>query len=117
LELSYLYYLINNKIEYESGELQKHGIPYSIDLVDRIYYPDFILVKTGEVIEIKPKKLINTELNKAKFDAASKLHSEKFKVLTEENLEPITKTTVQDLIKSGNLVFLNKVKIKMKNGY
>ena len=70
MELSFIVNYLNfNNIEWETGEQQKHMIPYtSTSSVKRNYFPDFI-TKT-EIIEIKPSRLLNFGNNINKKDAA-----------------------------------------------
>lgn len=108
LELSYLKYLIDNEIKFESGELLKHRI----DIGDKSYFPDFYLTETEEVIEVKPKVLINTAINKKKFAAARQIHGSKFKVLSEGDIIKLTDEEIKILHDSGELVFTKKYEEK-----
>jgi hypothetical protein len=114
-ELSYLYYLIINNINYELAEKKKFKIHYIMDGKNRTYYPDFYLPDTDTLIEIKPKALLNTKENLLKFDAAKKAYKN-FTVLDETMFTFIHKTIIKQLIETGDLIF-DKSKIIRVNKY
>jgi len=87
LELSYLKYLIDNNVKFETAETDKFKIEYKFKDENKNYFPDFYLNNTKEVIEIKPSSLKNNELNQTKFEFAIKKYGEKFKVLTEKDIK------------------------------
>lgn len=97
LELSYLLYLDENNIEYKSAETKEYEVQYRYNNSDRTYKPDFIV--NDEIIEIKPKNLINSEINKLKFDSARKQYGTKFKILTEKDFPQIV--DISPLVESG----------------
>lgn len=103
-ELFYLKYLFDNNIKFENGEKKKHRIEYEFNGV-KSYGSDFYLLDTNEYIEIKPKKMINTPQNKAKFKAAKEKLGEKFKVLTEDDLNKISVEEMYTLYLKGDLKF------------
>lgn len=105
LELYYLVYLDENKIEFENGEMKKHSIPYEINGVKRNYFPDYFLVNTQEYIEIKPHRLVNSFQNSLKFDAAKKLLGKKFTILTEKNIKNIDIKVLWRLFQNKIIVF------------
>lgn len=105
LELSYLKHLLDNDIQFETGELKHHAIEYEIDNKKRIYYTDFYLIETKEYIEIKPFKLINIYSNKKKFEAARNKLQNKFKILTENDINKINIDELWDLYNNGSIIF------------
>jgi hypothetical protein len=57
------------------------------------------------VVEIKPQALVNTRINRIKFDAARGVHGEKFIVLTEDDVHRPDASMIQQLIEDGRLTF------------
>jgi len=114
LELSYLFYLLDNKILFENGELKKHSIKYKMNGIDRTYYPDFYLIDSKTIVEIKPKKLINTAINKCKFAAANKKYN-KFTILTEDDIIQLSFKEIYKLYINNEIIFLARYKTKMDN--
>lgn len=71
-ELSYIIYLDKNNIKWESAEQKKFNIKYNnYDGTDRTYRPDFFLVETNTLVEIKPIRLQNSPLILLKTKAAT----------------------------------------------
>jgi hypothetical protein len=89
LELHYLIYLIDNNINFDSGEKKEYKIEYILDGKNRNYFPDFYLTDTKEIIEIKPKALIGTYQNKLKFEATKQKSGDKHIILTENEIVKI----------------------------
>jgi hypothetical protein len=116
LELSYLKYLINNNIEFDKGENKNYQVKYELNGIERTYHPDFFLIKTSEVIELKPKKIINSYINKIKFENALKKFGSNFKVLTEDDVKILNKDELAEMKKNKELKF-DKNKIKKINEY
>lgn len=117
LELKYLIYLIENNINFEMGENKFLKIEYEMDNKKRNYFPDFYLIDTKEVIEIKPKNLINSYQNKIKFEAARLKYNDKFIILTEDNIQNINlEILYQDFI-NEILVFDENYIEKFKKYY
>lgn len=99
LELSYMKYLDNIGVEYKSAECKEYEVKYTKDGTSRTYRPDFIV---GDlIIEIKPKKLVNTIENTLKFNAAKKRFGKKFKIITEYDFSVID--DISSLIDSGEV--------------
>lgn len=71
MELSYMINVIERfDLKWENGELKKYKISYfDENNTNRNYFPDFI-INNKYVVECKPKKLWNTNINKRKKDSA-----------------------------------------------
>ena len=110
LELSYMKYLRDNNISYINGETL--SIPYVINNKSRNYYPDFII--DNKIIEIKPYKLINSDINKCKFEAAKKLYKDNFIVLTERDIIVLNFDEINTLVNEGAIVFIDRYKDKFE---
>ncbi len=105
LELYYLIYLIDNNIKFENGELRKHMIKYTMDHKQLNYFPDFYLIDTHEIVEIKPKALVNSYQNKLKFEAAKEKLGNKHIILTENEIEKINIERLWKLYQNQELRF------------
>ena len=113
LELSYIKYLIESKIEFKSAEQKQYVVHYKFNGNDRTYRADFVV--GGDIIEIKPKKLINTKQNKAKFEAAKNKFGANFKVLTEFDFPVIE--SICDLVESGKVKLMKRYQNKYDENY
>lgn len=114
LELSYMVYLDSNNINWITAEKLEFIIQYKdLNGIDKNYFPDFYLPDTDEIIEIKPKKLINTKLNKLKFEAANNKFKH-FKVITEDNIQKISINEILSLVNSNKVKFIEKYNKKLK---
>lgn len=105
LELSYLKYLLDNNIKFESCENKKYRVEYQLDNKKQTYFPDFYLLDTQEIIEIKPQNLLNNKINKLKFEAAINKYGNKFKVLTENNFNKLDVNDTYRLYINKEIVF------------
>lgn len=117
LELSYLKHLIDSGVTFENAECSKHKILYSIDGVDRSYFPDFYLVDSKQYVEIKPSKLINSFANKAKFQKAKELHGENFVIITEKDIVKLSVGEIKNLRQNGEIKFLPRYEEKFREKY
>lgn len=117
LELSYLIHLDRNGIKFEQAEHYKYRVEY-IDWQGnkRNYFPDFYLIDTDEVIEIKPKHLITTIENSSKFNAA-KLKYKNFRVITEDDIIKLTDNDIKRMYESKDIKFIERYEIKYKEKY
>ena len=97
LELTFIKHLVTIKIPFVCGESKEYRVEYEKDGCKRNYYPDYVL-GTGEIIEIKPSRLINSDDNKLKFAAAINLYRERFKVLTEKDFPTYKTELAEDFI-------------------
>jgi len=107
-ELSYMIFVIERfNLKWSSAENKQYRIKYlDENNIIKNYYPDFI-INDFYIIEIKPKALRNTKINKLKFEAARNYFKYlKFKVTSSPRI--ITKN---ELI---NMVYNNKVKLTRK---
>lgn len=99
LELSYIKSLLELGIKFESAEQDKYKVQYIFEGTPRNYFPDFYLIDSNEVIEIKPYWQTDREINKAKFLQANAKFN--FRVVTDNEIQKIS---------DEELVFLYKVK-------
>jgi uncharacterized protein YlaI len=107
LEASYMHYMHLNNIKFENGELKKYAIPYVLNGRPRNYFCDFII--DGHYYEIKPKALLTTEQNRAKFEAATIWCAERgvtYNVRSEEDFHRLTTLEVDSLKNDGILTLL-----------
>lgn len=65
-------------------------------------------------IEIKPKKLMNTFVNLAKFVAAKEKLRDKFKILTEEDVEKLSFDMIKYYYDMNYIKFIEQYDIKFK---
>lgn len=105
LELKYLVYLLDNDIKFESGEKQQYKIEYEIDGKKRNYFPDFYLIDTQEIIEIKPKSLINSKMNKAKIEAGYNKHGNKFIIKTNEDIIDVNLDKLWNMYQNKEIIW------------
>lgn len=116
LELSYLKYLIDDNIKFRTAEVQEFKVSYkNWDGTQRNYFPDFYLEDTQEIIEVKPKKLLNTKQNKSKFKAAKRKYGNKFRIVTEEIKLNIEEMKI--LHDNGDIKFQERYEEKYKERY
>lgn len=107
-EFYYLKFLFDNDIKFENGEKNKFKVQYEFQDKKLNYFLDFYLPETDEYIEIKPKKLINSPKNLAKFKAAKEKYGNRFKVLTEDDICKVSLDTMYELYKNRDLVFMER---------
>jgi len=113
LELSYMIFVIERfNIKWETGESKKNKIEYQYDGVIKNYFPDFIL-NEKYVIECKPKKLQNSEINKIKMEYAKYYCESRGLVLKIRDCRKIKKQELIELYKSGNVRFIEKYELKI----
>lgn len=111
LELSYLIFLIEQDILFESGELKKYGIDYEFEGKVKTYFPDFYLIESNTAIEVKPKSLIYSKQNVAKFEAAEKSFR-KFVIVTEDDFDKIKINQLKTLVECQHITLDHKSQIK-----
>lgn len=105
LEVAYLKYLFDNKIEFKSAETNEFAVSYA----DRTYRPDFYLIESGEVIEVKPKRLVGSKENILKFSAASEKYGDKFRVVTDQDFS-LSENELKRLIINNKITFNRETK-------
>lgn len=109
MELSYLKYLLDNNIKFENGESIKFRMSYVDDNgKNRNYYPDFYLIESEEIIEIKPTSMISFENNSKKFKVATERHKNKFKILSYKDFHQLTKKEIRKLYNDKDLVWIER---------
>lgn len=113
LELSYMIFVIERfSIKWEPGESKKNKIEYTHNGKTKNYFPDFIL--SGKyVIECKPKKLWNTEINRIKMEYAKTYCESNGLILKIRDCRKIKKQELIELYKSGNVRFIEKYELKI----
>ena len=117
LELSYLKYLLDNNIKFEIAEKRKFAVQYfdNISGNKKNYFADFYLIDSQELIEVKPKKILETSKNKEKFKAARDIYKDKFIILTEDDILKVTKDEIKKMYESKDLIWIERYEIKYKN--
>jgi len=116
LELSFLVnYIGRFNMSFESGERAKWAVHYTTPIgKPGTYFADYI-INNKYMVEIKPKKLINTPLIKAKTIAAIDFCNKnnlKYKIFEPLKLD---KQTLLDLYNKKDLVFSEKLESKYIN--
>lgn len=96
LELSYIHYLVENDINFENAEKKIYTVKYILNGEKRTYRPDFYLIDTNKIIEIKPSALVNSYLNKIKFTAAKNKFNN-FNIITEKDINKLNYQQIKDL--------------------
>jgi len=98
-------------LKIENGENKRFSIDYIYDGKNRIYSPDF-LVNRKYLVEIKPKKLINTRINLKKFESAYEFC--RVKGLTFKIIDPgiLEYNIILKLYLNGDIRFIERYEIK-----
>lgn len=114
-ELSYFIKIIERfKLQYENGELNKFKINYKdYKGVNRTYHPDFIIANKY-VIEIKPKRLWNSDLIKRKKQAAEKWCKNNGYIYKLRDTKIIDLQKIEKLNTTGLLKFIDRYEKKFK---
>jgi len=108
LELSYMIFVIERfNLKWDNGEKKKYKIEYDINAVKRNYFPDFF-IENKYLVECKPRSLWNSEVNKLKFESATKYCSDRNLVFKIINCRTIKRTELIQLYKSGRIRFIEK---------
>jgi len=112
LELSFMIKMEqeNKTIETLSGK-NNYKINYNFNGVQRTYFPDFLV--DNKIIEIKPKRLCNTQQNIKKFEAAKEKYGDNFQVITEFEFDKINFDEIILLEESGELKFIPRYEEKL----
>jgi len=115
-ELSYMIKVIEKKgYKWESAEKKKYSIPY-IDYKNkkRTYRADFIL-DNKIMIEVKPKKLMDTPTNTLKKNAALKFCSKNGLDYRMVDIKRLGQKKIIDLFKNKEIILTEKYKKYMEN--
>ena len=114
MEASFLKYLFDNNITFESAENNKFKIEYFDTYRKRNanYFPDYYLTNSKEIIEVKPLRLTQTINNKDKFEAARKKYGNKFKIMTQEDFHILTNDEIRELKNNRTLRFQDRYEQK-----
>lgn len=115
-ELSFMINVVERfGFEWESGEKKKYKISYiNYENIKRNYFSDFIL-NNKYMVEIKPKRLHNTDTNRRKKEAAIKFckkNNLKYKLLSP--IKTLSFEDIKTLIKEEKLEFIDRYKEKFK---
>lgn len=95
-----------------TAETKEFSVSYlDEDGKKRNYFPDFFV--NGKIIEVKPKRLLETRRNKLKFAAARKAF-ENFVVLTDDDVSKPQVNQLRELINAGDVTLMEKYKKKME---
>lgn len=113
-ELSYVLYLDDNNIRWETAEKKRFRIKYQdYKGTERTYAPDF-LVNNNKLVEIKPKRLQNSPLIKLKTEAAIKFCKENDLIF--EILDfPINAVRIELALNCGFIKFARDYKERFLN--
>jgi len=106
LELTYMLKLDREGIVWSTGERKQFSVTYEWQGKTRNYFPDFCV--GDNVVEIKPKALLESGPNPAKFAAARVRWGDNFKGITEKDLAEIQGPELQSLCDSGTVVLLDR---------
>lgn len=112
-ELSYMLFVIERfNLNWKSAENKQYAIKYKdLNNNDRNYFPDFI-INNKYIIEIKPKALRNTEINKLKFQKAFGYFKDlKFKVVCSPRI--ISKQELKNLIMNNQVKLVERWNTKI----
>lgn len=107
LELSFILEMEYENVNFISAENSKFKIEYEYENTTRNYFPDFYLIDSDTVIEIKPYRSLNDRLNKVKFEKAYGTFNN-FVIITEKNIENVlTIEKLKDLMISNNKILIS----------
>lgn len=117
LELSYMINIIERfNLKWENAEQKKYSVPYKINGVDHVYYPDFV-INDKYIVDCKPKNLCSNELNVIKKNNAIPHFQKiglKFKFV---RCRRLTNDEIIKLYKDKKIRFTNKYELKFREKY
>jgi hypothetical protein len=117
LELSFMVHCENTKIKFFAISSKKeYSIKYIIGETNRTYFPDF-LINESTVVEVKPSRLIYTELNSCKIKAAREKLGEHFLVMTEKDIEILSVDTIKKMYYNGEIQFIKRYEKMFKEKF
>jgi hypothetical protein len=115
LELSYMINVIEKyNVMWETGEISKYKVTFDYSGTTKNYFPDFILYEKY-MIECKPKSLWKTNLVEAKAKAAKDFCGKNGLIYKLRVTPTITDDEVTSLYQSGDLIWIDRYKIKYEN--
>jgi hypothetical protein len=112
LELSFLKLMNDNNIKLINGEKYKFNYFHPIKKYQANYFPDYYLPEFNFFIEIKPKKLINTIINKEKF-----INVKNLIVLTEKDFNKLKTEEIIKMYFERDIIFTKKYEQKFMERY
>jgi len=115
MELSFIKLMIDNDIKIKSGEKEIFSIKY-YDVLNnkhKTYFADYYLPEFNLYVEIKPKKLVNTYLNKLKFLNMKR----NFIIITEKELIKISNDEIKQMYLNKDIIFINRYEQKFKEKF
>jgi hypothetical protein len=113
-ELSYVILVIEaNGCKWRSAESKDLRVSYIANGVDKTYFADF-LVDEKILVEVKPKKLMNSWLNSLKRDAALRFCKERGYSYRMVDVRTLEERDVIGLYRSGTIHFIDRYDVKMK---
>lgn len=108
-----LAWLVNHQDDDVKNAESLFSIPYEFENTHRTYHPDFLIGNC--IFEIKAKWQIDSEQNKRKFFAARDFCEKNnyiFKIISEDDILPLSKTKIMELMENGVLSFNDPSRIK-----
>lgn len=107
LELSFLLDNYNSFEFIKNAEKKQFHVKYLFENKTFTYKPDFYLVNSNEIIEIKPSHMLKNDKVKAKIKYAKERFGSNFKIKTEKDVSRIKKhkVLIAELMKSNILEF------------
>jgi len=106
LELYMIKYLIDNNIEFISGEKEEFKIPYIFEGVYKNYFCDYII--GNKRIELKPLFAMKDLKNIEKFKAAKKIYGKDYIILNENDIPYVNTDELKYSYINGDLKFIKK---------
>jgi len=117
LELFYLIYFFENNIKFKSAEINEFMVEYLHPNGNiKSYHPDFYLIDTDEIIEIKPYGRLKDKIFQIKMNALKeKFKTKNCKFMTELNIDfsYINKKYITKLVNNKLLNISNKELLRL----
>lgn len=114
LELGYMMKAEQSGERISSAERKEYEVKYvAFDGTEKTYRPDFVHDESGTIVEVKPKHLVKSRENAAKFSAARKRFGKKFVVVTEDDIKRPTDDEIEKLYMAGSIRFTDRYDRKM----
>lgn len=109
-ELTFILKIESEGKKWKSGESQEYRIPYTINGINRNYFPDFIVDDT-EMVECKPAYLINTESVLLKTEAAINFCNKRKMTYTIMDPGYMSTDDLYELINCGKVILCKSSKL------